>query len=187
MTNVAFPSIEDYRDISTRNHYRELIEHAGLDQQAALELVHKRSRDNARTPMQWDASENAGFTSGTPWINTNPNYREINAERALAEHDSIFYYYRELIRLRRANPVIVGGRYDLILEDDPEIYAFTRKLEGDRLVVILNFTDNTPVFNLPEHLPPGNPELLIANYPVEESRDIRQFTLRPYEARVYRL
>lgn len=187
MTNVEFPSIEDYRDISTRNHYRKLIENAGLDKQEALKLVHKRSRDNARTPMQWDDSANAGFTRGKPWIKTNPNYHEVNVKQALAEHESIFYYYRELIQLRKANPVIVYGRYELILEDDPEIYAFTRTHEEDRLLVILNFTEDTPDFNLPEHLPPANPELLIANYPVEEPGDIRQFALRPYEACVYRL
>jgi oligo-1,6-glucosidase len=186
MTNVAFPSIEDYRDISTRNWYRQASEE-GLDRQAALAMVHKKSRDNARTPMQWDESANAGFTTGTPWLKVNPNYREINVARAVADPQSIYHYYRRLIQLRKANPVIVEGRYDLILDDDPAVYAFTRTLGEERLLVILNFTAGRPVFALPDGLPSANPELLIANYPVAEAEDISRLTLRPFEARVYRL
>lgn len=187
MTNVAFPSIEDYRDIWSRNIYRELVEEEGLDRQEVLEMIHKTSRDNARTPMQWDDSANAGFTTGTPWIKVNPNYHAINTAQALADPGSIFYYYQRLIRLRKENRVIVEGRYDLLLEDDAAIYAFTRTLADDRLLVILNFTATTPVFALPEGLPAGDPELLIANYPVAAAEDIRQVTLQPFEARVYRL
>jgi oligo-1,6-glucosidase len=190
MTNVVFPSIEDYHDIATRNRFREMLEEEGVDRQTAMELVHRKSRDNARTPMQWDDSPNAGFTPGKPWIKVNPNYQEINVAQALADPQSIFYYYQKLIQLRKANPVIIEGRYDLILEDDPEIYAFTRTLEGDgtgdRLLVILNFTANTPTFHLPDHLLGNQPTLLIANYPVEET-PIEKFTLRPFEARVYQL
>jgi oligo-1,6-glucosidase len=188
MTNVAFPSIEDYRDIWTHNGYREMVEERGVDRETVMELVHRNSRDNARTPMQWDDSENAGFTRGTPWINVNPNYPQINARQALADPASIFYYYRQLIRLRRANPVIVYGGYDLILDDDEAIYAFTRTLEDDRLLVILNFTTGAPVFVVPEGLPAHNTELLISNYSVDAAEDIRKLlTLRPFEARVYRL
>lgn len=190
MTNVVFPSIEDYHDIATRNRYREMLEEEGVDRQTAMELVHRKSRDNARTPMQWDDSPNAGFTTGKPWIKVNPNYQDINVAQALADPQSIFYYYQQLIQLRKANPVIIEGRYNLILEDDPEIYAFTRTLEGngmgDRLLIILNFTANTPTFQLPDHLPDEQPTLLIANYPVEET-PIQKLTLRPFEARVYRL
>ncbi|MBD2156154.1 alpha-glucosidase [Leptolyngbya sp. FACHB-16] len=187
MTNVIFPSIEDYRDIATRNRYREMLEEEGVDRQAAMELVHRKSRDNARTPMQWDDSPNAGFSTGTPWIKVNPNYKEINVAHALSDPESIFYYYQRLIQLRKTNPVIVEGRYDLILEDDPEIYAFTRTLEGDRLLVILNFTANTPIFRLPKDLSANSPTLLIANYSVDETEAIQELTLRPFEARVYRL
>jgi oligo-1,6-glucosidase len=187
MTNAAFPAIGDYRDIWTRNAYRELVEDQGMDPQAALELAHRKSRDNARTPMQWDDGENAGFTSGTPWIEVNPNYREINVARAIADPQSIFHYYRRLIRLRKANPVVVHGRYALILEDDESIYAFTRTLGDDRLLVILNFTAGTPVFALPDDLPAAGGEVLIANYPVDPAEDLRRLALRPYEARVYRL
>jgi oligo-1,6-glucosidase len=187
MTNVAFPSIEEYRDIATHNAYRELVEEDGMDRQAAMELVHARSRDNARTPVQWDTSDNAGFTTGTPWLGINSNYQEINVAQAVADPRSIFHYYQQLIRLRKANPAIVHGRYDLILANDEAIFAFTRTLEDDRLLAILNFTADTPVFALPGGLSSSNPELLIANYPVDPAENIREFTLRPFEARVYRL
>jgi oligo-1,6-glucosidase len=187
MTNVAFASIADYRDIAARNQYRELVEQEGMDPQAVLAILHKNSRDNARTPVQWDDSPNAGFTTGTPWLAVNPNYPAINAAQALADPGSIFHYYQQLIRLRQANPVMIDGHYDLLLPDDPAIYAYTRTTDDDRLLVILNFTTTAPVFRLPEGLPADHPELLIANYPVEATEDIRRVTLRPFEARVYRL
>jgi oligo-1,6-glucosidase len=187
MTNVSFTSIEDYRDIETRNFYREFVEDNNGDPKAAMAIIHAKSRDNARTPMQWDASPYAGFTSGTPWIQVNPNYTAINVERDRTDSNSIFAYYQELIRLRKANAIVIYGTYNLILDDDPAIYAFTRTLNDDCLLVILNFTANTPVFVLPDDLPAGNPVLLIANYPTDGEEDIRQLTLRPFEARVYRL
>jgi oligo-1,6-glucosidase len=117
----------------------------------------------------------------------NANYKEINAEQALADPNSIFYYYQKLIRLRKDNPIITYGSYDLILDSDLEIYAFTRTLENDRLLIILNFTKNRPVFALPGSVPFSNNEVLISNYTVDPVEDIRLLTLRPYEARVYRL
>jgi oligo-1,6-glucosidase len=187
MTNVAFASIDDYRDIETLNVYREFVEERGLDRERAMALIHATSRDNARTPMQWDDRDNAGFTTGTPWIRVNPNYREINVSQALADPDSVFHYYRKLIQQRKQNPVIVHGRYDLILEAHEQIYAFTRTLDDDRLLVILNFTGDTPVFALPTELSFSEKELLIGNYEVDPAEDIRLLTLRPYEARVHRL
>jgi oligo-1,6-glucosidase len=187
MTNVAFDTIEDYRDIETLNFHRKAVQELGLDPARVLAAIHARSRDNARTPVQWDDSANAGFTIGTPWIRVNPNYREINVAQALADPDSIFHYYRKLIRLRRENPVIVHGSYDLILEAHEQIYAYTRTLGDERLLVILNFSADTPVFALPTHIDFTDRELLIANYPVDPAEDIRQLILRPYEARVYRI
>ncbi len=187
MTNVALGSIEDYRDVATHNAYRELVEEHGLDPQAVMKLLHRKSRDNARTPMQWDSSSHGGFTNGTPWIQVNPNYPEINAAKALDDPQSIFYYYQKLIRLRKANPIIVHGSYDLILEEDPAIYAFTRSLEQERLLVILNFTGSEADLVLPDDLAVNIAELLIANYPVDENQRIHNLALRPYEARVYRL
>jgi oligo-1,6-glucosidase len=187
MTNIPFESIEDYRDVETLNMYKEVVEEKGADPKEFLRILHAKSRDNARTPVQWDGGEQAGFTTGTPWIKVNPNYREINVARALADPNSILHYYKKLIQLRKENPVIVYGAYDLILDAHEEIYAFTRTLEGERLLVILNFSRNRPEFNLPEHISYTGADLLISNYSAESDENIRQFTLRPFEACVYRL
>lgn len=186
MTNVAFETIEDYRDVETLNMYREYVEEKGADPKTLIKAINAKSRDNARTPFQWDDSENAGFTSGTPWIKVNPNYKEINVRKALADSNSIFYYYKKLIELRKQNPVAVYGRYDLLLEENEKIYAFTRTLDNDRLLAILNFSGEKPAFAMPENISYSKAELLIANYDVS-SDDICRFNLRPYEARVYRL
>jgi oligo-1,6-glucosidase len=187
MTNVAFPSIDDYRDIETLNKYREAVESGRVPQELAMMIVHQRSRDNARTPVQWDGSPNAGFTSGTPWIKVNPNYPEINVETALADPNSVFRYYQKLIQLRRAHPVMVYGEYDIVLEEHPQIYAFTRTLERERLLVILNWSGTAAEFALPPEIETAGHELLIANYEVNSGDDLRGMTLRPWEARVYRL
>lgn len=187
MTNVAFETINDYRDVETLNMYRELVEEKGVDAQALLKVIHAKSRDNARTPLQWDDSENAGFTSGIPWIKVNSNYKSINVRSALADPNSIFYYYKKLIELRKQNPVVVYGNYDLLLENDERVYAFTRTLEEDRLLVLLNFTSDYVTFELPAPPRYSRAELLIGNYTAIDNENIRAFTLRPYEARVYRL
>jgi oligo-1,6-glucosidase len=187
MTNVRFPSIDDYRDIETLNMYQEFVHDRGVDPAIVMATIHAKSRDNARTPMQWDDSPNAGFTTGTPWIGVNPNSMEINVRDALADPDSVFHYYKKLIRLRKENPVVVLGRYDLLLEAHEEIYAFTRTHGSDRLLVILNFTANRPVFALPAGIAYSGKDLVISNYEVDPAEDIALLTLRPYEARVYRL
>ncbi len=187
MTNVAFESIDDYRDVETLNMYKEMVEGKGVAPEDMLNILHAKSRDNARTPVQWDDTKQAGFTAGTPWIKINPNYKKINVAQALADPNSVFYYYQKLIQLRKENPIIVYGNYDLILDSHEEIYAFTRTLENDRLLVILNFSENTPEFNLPENITYSNSDLLISNYKVDSSDDIHKITLRPYEARIYRL
>jgi oligo-1,6-glucosidase len=186
MTNVRFESIEDYRDVETLNMYREAMAE-GKDPEQVMAAIWAKGRDNARTPMQWNDSPNAGFTTGQPWIKVNPNYKEINVEAALRDPNSIFYYYQKLIRLRKTNPIIVYGRYDLILEDHPEIYAYTRTLGDEMLLVILNFFAGTPVFELPADISFTSHELVINNYEVDPDEDIRKIQLRPYEARVYRL
>ncbi|MBB3907676.1 glycoside hydrolase family 13 protein [Anoxybacteroides rupiense] len=187
MTNVRFSSIEDYRDIETLNMYKEYVEKYGENPQAVLEKIYYKGRDNARTPMQWDDSKHAGFTDGTPWIQVNPNYKEINAKAALQDPDSVFHYYKKLIQLRKQHPVIVYGTYHLILEDHPLIYAYTRALGNEKLVVITNFSNETPVFRLPEDIVYTAKELLIHNYPVEESEELHEIRLRPWEARVYKI
>ncbi|MBV9998288.1 MAG: alpha-glucosidase [Verrucomicrobia bacterium] len=187
MTNVRFESITDYRDIETLNMYRSFVEEKGADPKTVMAMIHAKSRDNARTPVQWDGSTHAGFTTGTPWIKVNPNYTSINVEQALADPNSVFRYYQNLIRLRRENPVIVYGKYRLILDAHEEVYAFTRTLGDSRLLVLLNFTGDKPVFALPSHVAFAGKEILISNYPVDPDEDIRLLTLRPFEARVYRL
>jgi oligo-1,6-glucosidase len=187
MTNVRFASIDDYRDIETLNMYREFVEERGVDEDRVMAMIHAKGRDNARTPMQWDAGPNAGFTAGTPWIGVNPNYTQINVEAALADPGSVFYTYRRLTELRKAHPVIVYGAYDLLLAEHEEIYAFTRTLESERLLVLLNFSANTPSLELPAEVVAGRQELLISNYEVDAAESPQGVCLRPYEARVYRL
>ncbi len=187
MTNVRFASLAEYRDIETLNVYRVATEQYGMPPALIMAAIYTKGRDNARTPMQWDAGPNAGFTTGAPWIGVNPNYTEINAAQALADPNSVFHYYRQLIALRKANPVLVYGRYDLLLPDHRQVYAYTRTLDADRLLVICNFSAETPVFELPAEVAFDSQEVLISNYAVDPAEDIRRFALRPYEARVYRL
>jgi oligo-1,6-glucosidase len=187
MTNVRFASIDDYQDIESVNMYREAVNDRGMKPADVLASIYAKGRDNARTPLQWDASANAGFTTGKPWLQLNPNYSEVNAAQALADPDSVFHYYRRLIALRKGNPVMVYGRYDLILAEHPEIYAYTRTLDDDRLLVVCNFSRNTPVFMLPAEIEFRSAELVIANLAVGSDVDLRSLPLRPYEARVYRL
>lgn len=186
MTNVKFDDINDYRDIETLNAYRDLTPDS-LTHEEIFKGIHERSRDNARTPVQWDGSPNAGFTTGTPWINVNPNYETINAEAVLKDEESIFYYYKKLIELRKQNEVVVYGTYDLLMEEDEQIFAFTRTHGDDQLLVICNFSDQNPVFKLPESVRYSSKELLISNLNVDETESIDELTLQPYEARVYRL
>ena len=186
MTNVAFASIDDCRDIESINAYREMVDGQGVSPEAALTSIRAKGRDNARTPMQWSGGAQAGFTTGEPWIEVNANYTTINVDQAVADPDSIFHYYRRLIELRKFDPTVVYGSYDLILAEHAEIYAFTRTLDGERLLVVLNISSDWPIFEAPADLTYATAGLIIGNYPVE-SDDVRRFMLRPYEARVYRL
>lgn len=186
MTNVAFDNIEDYRDIETLNFYHEMTK-KGLPKEKIMEAIHRISRDNARTPMQWDDSPYAGFTTGTPWIKINPNYPDINVAHDLKDSNSIFHYYQKIIRLKKENLIMIYGDYQLILEDDEHIYSYLRTLNKDRLLIILNFFSNQTIFNLPANIDYRDKKLLISNYDIEESEDIKRIYLRPYEARVYKL
>lgn len=187
MTNVKFDSLEDYRDIETFNFYNEYVIKGGGNASKAWEGIHAKSRDNARTPMQWDDAVNAGFTAGTPWIKVNPNYIDINVKKELDNENSIFNYYRKLISIRKDYPVIVYGKYKLILEENEQIYSYLRILGDERLLVILNFFKEEAVFNLPCGIDYKDKELLISNYQVDRSEGLKNMKLRPYEARVYRL
>ena len=177
MTNTQFDEIGSFRDIESLNHHAEATA-AGHDPDAVLASLRTMSRDNARTPMQWDASEHAGFTSGEPWIPVNPNFPEINAEAARLDPDSVFHHYRRLIALRHAEPVVAHGDFRMLLPDDERVYAFTRRLGDDELLVLGNFTGDTAPVELPE----AAGELVLGNY----ADAGEELILRPWEARVLR-
>ena len=179
MTNVAFPDISDYRDIDTLNAWNEMTGELGVSPEHMMACIHRRSRDNARTPMQWSAAPNAGFTTGTPWIGVNPNYETINAEAQENDPDSVLCFYRRLIALRRKLPIITEGDYALLLADHPQVFAYQRSWQGQRLYVICSFSAQT--FDAPEILPYCGGRLLLCNYAPDGDAQ----TLRPYEARVY--
>lgn len=186
MTNVKFDSIDDYKDIETLNYYNEAID-SGKEYEDIMNSIYIKGRDNARTPMQWSDEENGGFTSGKPWIKVNPNYKEINVDNSLEDKNSIFNYYKNLIKLRKENLVLVYGEYIPLLEDDSQIYSYLRTLDNEKVLVILNFFENETVFELPSDITYENKELLISNYEVDNNEDISNIKLKPYEARVYRL
>lgn len=185
MTNVPFQNISDFRDLDSINAWHELVGEGIFTPEAMLTYLRYKSRDNARTPFQWNAGPNAGFTAGTPWIMVNPNYREINAEDQMRRPDSVFHYYQKLIRLRKEHDIIVYGSYDLLLPEDKELYVYTRTLGEEKLLVICNFYGNTRTLELPGEFPADRLELLIGNY---EETPIRQaMEIRPYEALVLKL
>ncbi|MBL4936541.1 alpha-glucosidase [Clostridium sp. YIM B02515] len=183
MTNVQF-DISDYKDIEIINMFKEKTEQ-GVPKEELMKSIYAKGRDNARTPIQWDASENAGFTTGAPWLRVNPNYKEINVESALKDKDSIFYYYQKLIKLRKEHEVIVYGDINMMLEEDEKIFAYTRKFENESLLVVLNFFDKEAAFTAPKKFDVNNAKLLISNYEIHELNN--NFILRPYEARVYKI
>ena len=178
MTNTVFNSVDDFRDLESINAYRELVE-SGLytDEDMFPKIAHK-SRDNARTPMQWDASENAGFTTGTPWIAVNPNYKKINVADQLKREDSVFHYYQKLIRLRKENEIIVYGNYELLLPEDENIFAYKRTLDNQKLLVVCNFSKIEQKFDFSGY---ENAKILISNYNRDAGED---GILKPYEATV---
>lgn len=178
MTNVQY-SIEDYRDIELLNFYKERMG-KGYPEQSVMESIYAKGRDNARTPMQWDTSDNAGFTQGEPWIKVNPNYKRIHAEDSLNNPESIFHYYRKLIQLRKDHEVIVYGDYELIFPENPDVFAYTRTLNGSTILVVCNFQVYTTELPLQEQLT-GSNQLLISNY----TGELSESKLRPYEARMY--
>jgi oligo-1,6-glucosidase len=181
MTNADFTSIEDYRDIESLNHYAEAVS-LGERPQDVLQALRTASRDNARTPMQWDATKNAGFTTGTPWIDVNANAKTINAKDAVANPDSVFHYYRRLIALRHDEPVVAYGRYALLAPKHEQLFAFTRTLDDEELLVLANFSASAldPATLLDSSW--SDASLVIANYPEGPATGV----LRPWEARVLR-
>lgn len=181
MCNAYFDQLEDYRDIESLNAYKELTETCGVSHEEMMGYLKRISRDNARTPMQWDDSANAGFTTGTPWIKVNSNYPKVNAKQEVSDPDSVFSYYKKLIRLRHENEIIVYGDYELLAPEDEALFIYTRMLGTQRLMVLCNFTEKE--VSIPAAVTeqiPADAQLLIGNYSKQKEE-----MLQAYEARVY--
>ena len=183
MTNVRFEDINEYNDIETLNMYKDRIS-KGYSHDEIMASIYAKGRDNARTPMQWDSTENAGFTTGKPWLKVNKNYKFINAEDCLQDKDSIFYHYKKLIEIRKHNDTIIYGDYKLLLPEDKNVFVYSRKLNGDKIVVVCNFYDKEVNLNFKEDF--NNVEILLSNYK-DSSIFMKDLKLRPYEAIMYRV
>ena len=183
MTNVRFEDINDYNDIESLNMYKDRLS-KGYTHDEIMESIYAKGRDNARTPMQWDNSENAGFTTGTPWLAVNKNYDEINAKQCLEDENSIFHHYRKLINIRKNNDTIIYGDYTLLCPEDENIFAYTRELNGDKILVVCNFYDKEVTFNFNGDF--NHADILLSNYN-DSSTLIERLKLRPYEAIMERI
>ncbi|WP_079508189.1 alpha,alpha-phosphotrehalase [Mesobacillus jeotgali] len=187
MTNPYFEKIEDYRDVESLNMYKIKLEE-GMPEEEILNILQSKSRDNSRTPVQWNSKEHAGFTKGTPWINAAKNYQTVNVENALADQNSVFYHYKKLIQLRKQYDIITIGDYQLILEEHPDLFAYVRNGQDEKLLVVNNFYGKESVFELPGTVEAEGykVQILLSNYP-DSSNDVSQVNLRPYESVVYHL
>ncbi|WP_391560816.1 alpha,alpha-phosphotrehalase [Robertmurraya sp.] len=187
MTNPNFASIDDYRDVESLNIF-EILKGKGMTEQEILDILKQKSRDNSRTPVQWSDEENAGFTTGTPWIQPAANYKDINAEKAMADQDSVFYHYQKLIQLRKEYDIVTDGNYELLLADHDAIFAYIRNNGDEKLLVVNNFYSKEVEFLLPEQVDTEGvtSTILLSNY-ADSSEDMKQMKLRPYESVVYYL
>lgn len=184
MTNAPFAGPDDFRDIESINHYRSAVA-AGADPASVLVALRRQSRDNARTPMQWDGGPGAGFTTGRPWIAINPNHVEINAAAQAGDPDSVLAHYRAVIALRHTEPAVAHGDFTMLLPDDPVVYSFTRRFESTTLLVVANFSGEPAAAPVPEESEWAAADLVLGNYP-EAPGAAGAIRLRPWEARVYR-
>lgn len=183
MTNPGYQRIDDYQDVESRNIFA-IKQAEGMSEAEILAILGAKSRDNSRTPMQWSAASNAGFTSGTPWLKPAANYSEINAEAALADQHSVFWHYRDLIALRKAHPIFTQGDYQELLTGHPQIWAYVRRADGQTLLVVSNFYGEPVEFALPAELQSGEGRLLLGNYPDNPARP-QSCKLRPYESLIW--
>ena len=183
MTNIRFEDIDDYKDIESLNMYKDRLS-KGYTHEEIMESIYAKGRDNGRTPMQWDNSENAGFTTGTPWIAVNENYNEINAKQCLEVENSVFHHYRKLIDIRKNNDTIIYGDYTLLCPEDKNIFAYTRELNGDKILVVCNFYDKEVTFSFDGYF--NHADILLSNYK-DSSTLIERLSLRPYEAIMFRV
>ena len=184
MTNVYFDSITDYKDVRTLNEYNEACDDTKKSKKF-IENLKDSSRDNARTPMQWNTEKSAGFTKGTPWIGVNPNYETINVETELNDENSILNFYKKMIKLRGDSEELLYGDYKLILEEDKEIYAYTRLIDSKGYLIICNLSKNVSEFKNKYILRSDN--LVLGNYSIDCHENITSLTLEPYECRVYKI
>ncbi|BDC00773.1 alpha-glucosidase [Clostridium perfringens] len=185
MTNVKYHSISEYDDVKTINTYNERIE-SGVSEKIALKEAWITSRDNSRTPMQWNSSKNAGFTEGQPWIGVNENYKRINVEVEERDENSVLNFYKKLIKLKKSNEALIYGVYDLILEEDENIFAYTRTLNNEKFLIIANLTEEKAKY-IYEKEKLNSKDLILNNYEVCAHENLTEFTLKPYECRVYKL
>lgn len=183
MTNIGLPELDMYEDVFTHNNYR-IYKKLGMPHEKIMEIAKRVSRDNARTPVQWNAEKNAGFTTGKPWFYINPNYTEINVEAAEKDPDSILNYYRKLLKFRKENPVVIYGNYREHYPNSNELYVYERNYEGKRLLVINSFSEAPVSFKTPLGFNLWDGKLVLNNYPVPKPQ-INSFALRPFETRVY--
>ncbi|WP_429195218.1 alpha,alpha-phosphotrehalase [Aeromonas veronii] len=183
MTNPGYQHINDYQDVESRNIFA-IKQAEGMSEAEILAILGAKSRDNSRTPMQWSAAANAGFTQGTPWLKPAANYPEINAEAALADQNSVFWHYRDLIALRKAHPIFTQGDYQELLTGHPQIWAYARRANGQTLLVVSNFYGEPVEFALPAELQSGQGRLLLGNYPDSPAQP-QSAMLRPYESLIW--
>lgn len=176
MTNCPISTIDEVDDIESINMYNERLDQ-GYTKEAIIESINAKGRDNARTPMQWDNSAHAGFTTGTPWLHVNPNYPEINVKQSLADEDSVFYTYKKLIELRKEHAIVVWGEYELIEETEEEVFAYYREFSGEKWLVVANFSESKQMFTLEEEIG----EVLVHNYHTSLPKS-GEVSLKPYEA-----
>lgn len=180
MTNVPFQTIDEFPDIETQNIYKERLK-AGFTEEETMHAIRAKARDNARTPMQWNAEKNAGFTEGTPWYRVNPNYKEINVEQALADPESVFYHYQKLIQLRKEHDIMVYGTYQLLFPEDEDLYIYTRTLEEEKWLIVCNFHEKTRKFRCKRA-----GQVMLSNYADTPATE-KIAELRPYEAVIYQM
>ncbi len=186
MPNVEFEKIDDFRDIASLNKYKEMKE-AGIEEKEVLRRINRHSRDNARTPMQWNSSSNAGFTSKEPWIKVNPNYKKVNVAKQGEESDSILNYYKYLIKLRKEKKVFVYGDFQVFSVEDEKIFSYLRSFEREEMLIVLNFSKENNSFLLPKKLRQKEKNILFSNYKVKKNSFLQEIEMRPYEARIYEL
>ena len=185
MTNVVFDKVEDYQDVQSTGLYYSKLEQ-GMAHEDIMEIIRATARGNTRTPMQWNSESNAGFTTGTPWIGVNPNYPQINVEAQEEDPDSILNFYKEMVTLRKSDDVFMYGTYDLVQENHPEIYAYTRTLGEKRVLILCNLKGKDTSIDL-ENISVSSDQLLLANIPVEEHESMTELNFKPFEARIYSL